>query len=375
MGREIPNKPHPTPNPDAPHVHGVPREEVDPEEATYDSCLDDLSAVLAEAGSQPDPVLQSPGAADAPRGTAAGSSSALPSAPRTSEVFRTAYPSGLAEGTGGKASGALAADPSIAPAAGLDSEPARRKPKSWHAALLARLRDEHDQASEAGIPWFSLLLLTYASVLTLALTWMFWTGRVSHQDDAGAATSSHVATDLPGKPAESHKNEAVPPLPTENVTDLRQKLRIGNLELEPVGIAVAPAELVRSINPGDWRQESTDSLILTLQLTNVSTDESFAPLERTFVREQASPLDRSLIETADGTRIGLFPLAYDSEWSIQGQEFPLLKPGESAQTVIVSEAGAAERVQDRATWRIRVRVGPYRSDMVGVRFTKADLSR
>ncbi len=102
MGREIANKPHPTPNPDAPHVHGVPREEVDPEEATYDSCVDDLSAVLAEAGSQPDPVLQS-GAADAPVGTAAGGSSAVPAPPRTSEVFRTAYPSGVQENASGKA--------------------------------------------------------------------------------------------------------------------------------------------------------------------------------------------------------------------------------------------------------------------------------
>ncbi len=212
-------------------------------------------------------------------------------------------------------------------------------------------------------------------MLTLALTWMFWTGRVVHQDEAGAATNSHVSVDPVIKPAESHKIEALPPLPTENVTDLRQKLRIGNIELEPIGIAVAAAELVRSIAPDDWRQEKTESLILTLQLTNVSTDESFAPLERAFVREQASPLDRSLIETGDGTRIGLFPLAHDSEWSIQGQEFRVLKPGESAQTVIVSEPGAADRVQDRATWHIRLRVGPYRSDMVGVRFTKADLSR
>jgi hypothetical protein len=375
MGREIPNKPHPTPNPDAPHVHGVPREEVDPEEATYDSCLDDLSAVLAEAGSQPDPVLQSAGAADATRGTAPGGSSAVPAAPRTSEVFRTAYASALEEHAGGKAPGSAVAGTLTAPLDALESEQARQKPETWYTALVARLRDEHDQGSESGIPWFTLLLLSYASVLTLALTWMFWTGRVVHQGETGVATNSHASAEPLSKPAESHSNEALPPLPTENVTDLGQKLRIGNIELEPVGIAIAAAELMRSITPHNWRQEKAESLILTLQVTNVSTDESFAPLERAFVREQASPLDRSLIETGDGTRIGLFPLAHDSEWSIQGQEFRVLKPGEQVQTVIVSEPGAAERVQDRATWRIRVRVGPYRSDMVGVRFTKADLSR
>ena len=57
------------------------------------------------------------------------------------------------------------------------------------------------------------------------------------------------------------------------------------------------------------------------------------------MREQNSPLDRSSIVTRGGKIIGLFPLAIDSEWSIVGQEFPVLKPGESTETMIASELG------------------------------------
>jgi hypothetical protein len=32
-----------------------------------------------------------------------------------------------------------------------------------------------------------------------------------------------------------------------------------------------------------------------------------------------------------------------------------------------------DRLQGELTWRIRLRVGPYRTDLLGVRFSKSDL--
>ncbi len=376
MTREIPNKPHPTPNPDAPHVHGVPREkvsgsgsppgeEVDLEELNFDSCLDDLSVVLAAAENQPDPVLQSEGTTQAP--AAEGGKTA---APHTSEVFRMTYPPGV------DLAGPPAETPRLPDEATPDPERAisRLPSKGWLASLLTRSHDDHDLSSEPGVPWFSLLLLTYASVLTLVLTWMVWTGRVFHREEPVLANNTHASANPVVKSSEPRKTQALPALSPQNIAALHATIQVGELEVTPVAIAVTPVDRLRSIDPNDVRREESPSLVLTLRLTNVSSALTFAPIERAFVRDQFSPLDRCLIETSDGARIGPFPLADDSEWSILGQEFPVLKPGESAQTIIASEPGAADRVRDQATWRMRVRIGPYRSDMIGVHFTKADLN-
>ncbi len=65
----------------------------------------------------------------------------------------------------------------------------------------------------------------------------------------------------------------------------------------------------------------------------------------------------------------------DSEWSILGQGFPVLEPGDSAETFIAAEPGSADQLADEMTWRVRLRIGVYRSDMLGVRFTKDDVRR
>jgi hypothetical protein len=134
-----------------------------------------------------------------------------------------------------------------------------------------------------------------------------------------------------------------------------------------------PLDLLRSVDPAKYRHEDSESLVMRLKFTNVSGHNAFAPLERAFVREQAAPLDRSYIATSRSERIGLFPLAVDSEWSIQGQEFPVLNPGESVETLIASEPGVSDRLSDEMIWRARVRIGPYRSDVLGVKFTKTDV--
>ena len=144
MNRKIPNKPHPTPNPDKPHTsagadrgnlarrmpnpHGIPAPTSAPvrslrtEEPSYDSCFDDLNLVLSQSMQQPDPDpnLESSGGA-APEQDAIGPESGLGPAPRgraprTSEIFRSvvapggdappssesALPAGLAEGPSGE---------------------------------------------------------------------------------------------------------------------------------------------------------------------------------------------------------------------------------------------------------------------------------
>jgi hypothetical protein len=150
-------------------------------------------------------------------------------------------------------------------------------------------------------------------------------------------------------------------------------MQIGDLEVTPLGIVTERVALVRSIDPNDWRREESASLLLRLRLKNVSRDQEFAPLERRSLREQGAALDRSAIVTTPGNGINLFPLAVDSEWSIEGQSFNVLKPGETVETVIASEPKMADKLTDEMTWRIRLRIGTYRTDVLGVHFNKREI--
>ena len=55
---------------------------------------------------------------------------------------------------------------------------------------------------------------------------------------------------------------------------------------------------------------------------------------RSLIRDSASVHDRSFVALPDGRKIDFYPLAVESEWVILGQEFPVLKPGESVDTLV-----------------------------------------
>jgi hypothetical protein len=63
----------------------------------------------------------------------------------------------------------------------------------------------------------------------------------------------------------------------------------------------------------------------------------------------------------------------ESEWTIAGQTFPELKPGESVETFIVSAPDAKARVSDAMTWRLKLRCGIEQTEVVGVRFGVNDI--
>jgi hypothetical protein len=127
-------------------------------------------------------------------------------------------------------------------------------------------------------------------------------------------------------------------------------------------------ELVGSIDASRYRAEESESLVLRMQITNLSKSQRFAPLELAYIREQSSPLDRCLITTQGSATIGAYPLDVFSEWSIVGQEARALERGETLETIIASEPGASDRMNSEMTWRIRLRIGPFRTDVVGIRF-------
>jgi hypothetical protein len=149
-----------------------------------------------------------------------------------------------------------------------------------------------DHLAEGRMYWALIGLMCYSSVVTLALTWVLWMGRGFRQGDGAAAGTDQTATESAPKLVETRPVVELAPLPSGNLAKLGETVRIGELDVTPVEVFTAPVEMFRSIEPHDWRREETDSIILRLRLTNVSSNQAFAPLERAFVRDQSSPLDR-----------------------------------------------------------------------------------
>jgi hypothetical protein len=399
MAREILNKPHPTPNPDGPHAGGTnrgtgfgidrssqPEAESATDEPNSDSCHDDLDKILSEPIPEPDPALRSKGSTDAIARTSRDAE-AVPSflqepakQPRTSEIFKGLGPQtgGVTHSTAGTGKAALSSLGATSSSSetmfeGSLVETSESCVTSEHRPRDLEWASDDDHHSDSRIPWALLVLMSYSSAVTLALTWALWTGRSFRSAESPSANTSQTEGESVPKVVNSSPVGVLPPLAAENVASLGKMIRIGGVEVTPMGIKVTRLDLVRSIEPIRRRREKLASLVLRLRLKNISKNDTFAPLELRFVREQASTLDRSMIATSPGQAINLFPLAVDSEWLIVGQKFTLLEPGKSMETLIASEPGAADRLTDLMTWHIRLRVAPYRTDVLGVRFNKNDV--
>jgi hypothetical protein len=394
MSRKIPNKPHPTPDPERPHgaawtdrgsvarsIHGAAGaseqhadQRTDPESAepTHDSCFDDLDVVLSQSMEQPDPDpnLESEGERtcqedgnDPEIGRSAGPRG---KAPRTSEIFRSVVATGGDPRQPADSSPAGVQDNVAGETEMPDLGVVERRTGSTDSDVAA------DRYHEGRIPWGQIVLLSYASILTLALIWLLGTGRIP-----GASAPEPPAAEKPApepalSPAQPDPDAEPPPLPPENVTTLGKLIRLGDLEVMPLSVEARPVELVHTIRSRARRREA-DCLVLRLRLTNRSKDQTYSPLDRNLVRERDIRAFDPFIATSDGQTIRLFPLAMDSEWSIRGQEFSSLRPGDWMETSVAAEPGSSNHLADEMTWRLRLRIGVYRSDMLGVKFSRAEV--
>jgi hypothetical protein len=380
MPSEIREKPLPTPHPDYSRSPGsayegeraTPEgpeksEEFDREDSIYDSCPDDLDLMLTTAISEPDPALGFNEAFGA-RDRSSGKDVTIPpfldthnDQPGTAEVFQ-AVSSGSDE---------------IVPARTPWSARIFWRRASGRARPLsgASQTGDNDVDTHGLGTWMSLFVLSYASAVTIGLAWMLWTGRTFRSAAPSETGAPPRAVDQAVKSTESAAREDLPAIPAENLTTVGKTIRIGEVEITPLSIELAPVDLVHRIDSAEFHHEETNSLILRFRLTNVTDVHTLKPLDRSLVRDHVSVLERSFVATTSGGNIGLYPLAIESEWLILGQEFPVLKPGESAETLVASEPVNEDRLAESMTWRLRLRIGPYRTDMLGVRFSKSELSQ
>lgn len=226
------------------------------------------------------------------------------------------------------------------------------------------------ETEDRGARWPMVLLGSYASAMTIACLWLVLIGRGRAHDAAPPTIPTDSRPDLEKSAGSERRSLPIPRIPEDHITAMKQPIRLGDLEITPVRIDSGPVtleHLPRSAN-AEQRDGGRDALSMHLRLRNMSLDAAFTPLERAFVREPDRGLPDSFIETGRNERIEIYPLAQESEWAIAGQEFPAIKPGDSAEVLIVSDADALGRLANPLTWRVRLRVRPGTTEIVGVRF-------
>lgn len=337
----------------------------------FDSCYDDLNVVLSESIQQPDPDPNLASSVErAAHPDAAGATSGRRT-PRTSEIFRSVVAPG-----DHAAPSPLALPPSTKPMGEARTGLSTDELDVLDAAKPSAPSTDAAESSETGVPWGQILLLSYSSILTLALIWLLASGRipsapqkeqvVDEVEAPAVETTQH--DDGPGLPPHS------PPIPAENLTTIGKSLILGDLEITPMSVEASSVSLVHTLNHDAKRRED-DCLTLRLRLHNRSYDRTLMPLDRLLLRERdTAPFD-PYITTEDGQLIRLFPLAPESEWSILGQSFPRLAPGESSETCVVAEPGSALQSKGTLTWRIRLRTGVYQTDLIGVTFKATEIQQ
>ncbi len=391
------DQPHPTPNPDGPHTHpgasdGERAAKHAHEAASHSSSgTDEIQLGLEVPGLEPDPFL----------GSSPLEESAIPADP-TPAAFPSDPDVNPAAAAFSLSSTSSAESPHITPRPTHDltipsNTPDGESPRPGTSELLAKLAFDSpdpealstarparghthqsqavpaEDETESSVPWAFVAVLGYATILTVALTWLLATGRLGPSRVTASISPPAKVDESSHEPVLS--SPALPPVPTENIVGIGHSLRLGDLEIEPLDIVCDYVSLVRSTADAVSRREPEQSLILRLRFTNHSEVEPLAPIERAFLREQGSPLDRSVITSPGGRRFSIFDLALESEWGVAGQSFAVIQPGASAETVIASAPGIYGKIGEESTWRFRVRTAAYRSDIVGVRFRRDQIEK
>ena len=240
----------------------------------------------------------------------------------------------------------------------------RRTPEGPEGVSGSSDGDENPRPST---PWPVVLLGSYASATTLALGWLLFgpNGRDRNDLDVPPAADGRVD---PGRQAGLSRK--LDPIAESRLLALGQALQVGSLEVTPLDVKRQAVTLQRvSVTAQPVRRDGgKGAFVLRLRLRNTSKDAVFAPVDQAFVRERGRGVVDSFIETAGGKYLYPYPLAVESEWSIVGQDFDELRPGESRVVAIVGAPDAPGDDQGPFTWRIRLRTGIGQTEVIGVRW-------
>ncbi len=259
---------------------------------------------------------------------------------------------------------ALEPVPERLPGRDLPPDATAASPSTATTPAQASDQEELDEEEVTGLSWPMVLLASYASAVTLALFWVVWTGRGIRGEVGPPTLPVDSRPELEAGGGAKFLAE-LPAIPEDRLATIGQTLHLGNLELTPLEVRLDRVELRSVAGPGR-REGGEKALKLRLRVKNVSPDTAFVPLEPAFVRQPDRGSPASVIASKSDQPVFTYPLAIESEWAIVGQEFPKLEPGQQREVVVVSEAGALDRLEPPMTWRVKLRTGANQTAVIGV---------
>jgi hypothetical protein len=214
---------------------------------------------------------------------------------------------------------------------------------------------------------FFILLASYASALTLAFIMLLL-------QNMARSARPHQLESLPDIPHEKvDKLSYVPPhsgLAPGHTLALGESQRFGNILVEPLKITDEPAEFVHySGNPNEKLPPTKPVWKLWLKLTNVSSQQIIAPLDRNLVlrwvikADSQQEFSNQYITQQNAPEksppvVQLYHLPASSSWDMKDQDLgKALGPGESYVTYLVSDEEGLDQLPDDLVWRVQMRKG------------------
>ena len=230
--------------------------------------------------------------------------------------------------------------------------------------------EEYEEPEGRRSPWTFVLLASYASAVTLALGWALMKVRGREQAEVVAQPPSVTLPDSARQAGLSGKVEPPEPILGELFTTIGQPLKVGSLEVTPIEVKREDVALERSnvYAKPEKKAGGKKAIFLRLRLRNLTKDTVFAPLDQAYLRERGKQVVDTFLQAGVDDRIYPYPLAVESEWSIVGQDFSELRPGESRVVAVVSAPEVPQDVSSPLTWRVRLRTGIGRTNTIGIRF-------
>lgn len=274
-------------------------------------------------------------------------------------------------------------EPAPAPAAWPVFEPAAAKPdrsepaapapvpaapKSPPASGSSPATDVAAPATVGGRDWKLVVLASYASALTLAVLFLLlFRG-------GGTGGKPHHLESLPDIPPEKVENLSYVPVNAKlapgHTLALGEQCRFGNVLIEPLKITREPIEFVHySGNPGKTRPPTSPVWKLWIKVTNVSRDQTIAPLDRRLVLRWVTKAEQQKDFTnyyitdrraadRDAPSVQLYRLPLASDWDMKDEDLgKALGPGESYTTYLASAEDGLDKLGDNLVWRVQIRKG------------------
>ena len=209
-----------------------------------------------------------------------------------------------------------------------------------------------------------LLLLSYASAVTIGLVYLLATRGTSGPD-------RHQLEDLRDPVDEEgvvriYQRDAE--LPPGHVLRLAESRQFGNILVEPVRVTRGPVQFEHySHDLGKSQPPSPPVCKLWLKLTNVSKDQEIAPLDALLLFKREMNRDGELVSNTflaptgkqkEGPIVFSYPAAQNSEWDMVGQDLGRkLAPAESIETFIPSDHDGLAELDGKLVWRFHLRKG------------------